>query len=87
MSDQLIALLPGVVALVALGAGASGWLSATRSLRGGTNYERLPDGVLVLLWLGVALFYLLASLNLFNTPAAVVAVLLAGLAGLAARAA
>lgn len=87
MTDPLVALLPGVVALVALGTGARVWLAATRSLRSGTTYERLPDGVLVSCWLAVVLFYLLASLSLFNTPAAVVAVLLAGLAVLGARAA
>ena len=52
-----------MAALFALSTAAALWLKATRRLRCGGGVERFLDGALVLCWLGIVFFFLLAGLG------------------------
>lgn len=64
-------LLTGALSLAGLGAGSALWLQASRPLRHGGAAERFLDGMLVLCWLGVAHFFLLAGFGWFRVWIAV----------------
>ncbi len=84
MSGQIPGLLTGVLGTAGLATAAWLWLRATRGLRQGGKIERFLDGFLLLSWLGVAAFTLLASLSLYNLWTAVAFLIASGL--LASRA-
>lgn len=83
MSDRVIHLLLGLAALSALVLAAAVWLRATRFLRRGSTAERFLDGALVICWLGVVFFFLLAGLGAFHIWTAAGVVLVTGLTALA----
>lgn len=82
MSDLAIDLLHGLAALAALSAlilAAALWLRAGRPLRRGGSTERFLDGTLLLCWLGVVFFFLLAGLGAFRVWIAAAVLLIGGL--------
>ncbi|MCP4201030.1 MAG: hypothetical protein GY769_03760 [bacterium] len=79
MSDRILDVFLAVVALAALGLAAALWLQATRSLRRGGALERTLDGALVICWLSVVFFFLLAGLGAFRVWIAAGGMLITGL--------
>lgn len=82
MSDLAIDLLHGLAALAALSAlllAAALWLKASSPLRRGCGAERFLDGALLLCWLGVVFFFLLAGLGAFRVWVAAGVLLTSGL--------
>ncbi len=85
MSQLAVDVLTGAAALAGLAMGAAFWLRASASLVSSeSRYERWLDRGLILGWLAVGFFYLLAGLGAFRLWTAVVVILGSGLLARAA---